>query len=93
MSVKYPSVLYTILLATFLLIPFALRFAVTEPYPAVLLPSGAGTIKTTANQIVCNRTAIYARFPGRDAWISLSPWHCILFPFNISHHLLNAISG
>src|SRR6266403_4202783 len=43
---------------------------------------GGGTIKTTADQIDCNRTAIYARLPGRDAWIRLSPWQ-FLYPIPI----------
>jgi hypothetical protein len=72
--VKYPNILYTALLAAFLLIPFAIRFGFTELYPAVLLPSGGGTVKTTADQIDCNRTAIYGRLAGHEAWIRLSPW-------------------
>jgi hypothetical protein len=82
MSVKYPNVLYTTLLAACLVIPFALRLRFTEPYPAVLLPSGAGTIKTAADKIDCNRTAIYGKLPGRDAWIRLSPWQ-FLYPIPV----------
>ena len=72
---KYPNILYTALLFGFLLVPFAIReFAPTlEPYPAVLLPSGAGLIKTTEDQMDFDRTAIYGRVAGRDAWTRLSP--------------------
>ena len=71
---KYPNILYTALLSGFLLVPFAIReFAPTlEPYPAVLLPSGAGLIKT-ADQMDFDRTAIYGRVAGRDDWTRLFP--------------------
>ena len=71
---KYPNILYTALLSGFLLVPFAIReFAPTlEPYPAVLLPSGAGLIKT-ADQMDFDRTAIYGRVAGRDDWTRLCP--------------------
>jgi hypothetical protein len=72
---KYPNVLYTTVLSAFLLVPFAIRYfaPLLEPYPAVLLPAGAESIKTTEGQIDFGRTAIYGRVPGRDAWTSLSP--------------------
>src|SRR5258708_20567570 len=70
---KYPNVLYTTLLSASLLVPFAIRLGLTEPYPAVLLPSWSATIKTTGDQIDTNITAIYGRTIGRDAWVRLSP--------------------
>lgn len=70
---KYPNVLYTTLLAALLVAPLVFSHKVTEPYPAVLLPSGSETVKTTGNQIICSRTAIYGKLPGGDAWIRLSP--------------------
>jgi hypothetical protein len=71
---KYPNILYTALLSGFLLVPFAIReFApILEPYPAVLLPSWGETIKT-ADPMDFDRTAIYGRVAGRDAWTRLSP--------------------
>ena len=71
---KYPNILYTALLSGFLLVPFAIReFAPTlEPYPAVLLPSGAETIKT-ADQMDFDRIAIYGRVVGHDDWTRLFP--------------------
>jgi hypothetical protein len=71
---KYPNILYTALLSGFLLVPFAIReFAPTlEPYPAVLLPSGGGLIKT-ADQMDFDRIAIYGRVAGCDDWTRLSP--------------------
>jgi len=72
---KYPNILYTALLSASLLVPFAIGYLAPtlEPYPAVLLPSGAGRIKTTGDQIDFNRAAIYGRVAGRDAWTRLSP--------------------
>jgi hypothetical protein len=72
---KYPNILYTTLLSGFLLVPFAIREVARtlEPYPAVLLPSGGGTIKTTEDQIDLDRRRIYGRVAGGGAWTSLSP--------------------
>ena len=72
---KYPNVLYTALLSAFLVIPFTLRcFApILEPYPAVLLPSGAGRIKAAEDQMDFVKTAIYGRVAGRETWTRLSP--------------------
>ena len=72
---KYPNTLYTALLSTVLVVPFALSFLVPvlEPYPAVLLPSGGGRIKTTEDQMDLGRTSIYGKVAGRDAWTRLSP--------------------
>jgi hypothetical protein len=73
MPMKYPNILYTTLLSASLLVPFVIRLGLTEPYPAVLLPSGPGTMKTREDQIDTNVTAIYGKIVGRDAWIRLSP--------------------
>ncbi len=70
---KYLNVLYTSLLAAVLVVPFLIRAGPTEPYPAVLLPSGAGKVNATGDRIDSDRTAIYAKSPGHDAWIRLSP--------------------
>lgn len=70
---KYPNLLYTTLLSASLLVPFAIRLRFTEPYPAVLLPSGPGTFNATGDQFDCDRAVIYGRVAGRDAWIDLSP--------------------
>jgi hypothetical protein len=70
---KYPNLLYTTLLSASLLAPFALRLGLTEPYPAVLMPNWAGTVKATGDEIDTNITAIYGRMTGRDAWIRLAP--------------------
>jgi hypothetical protein len=70
---KYPNLLYTTLLSASLLVPFALRLGLTEPYPAVLMPNWAGTVKATGDEIDTNITAIYGRMTGRDAWIRLAP--------------------
>jgi len=72
---KYPDLGYTTRLSAFLLVPFAIRtLAPTlEPYPAVLLPAGTGTIKMTGGQIDLDRIAICGRAAGSDAWTRLSP--------------------
>jgi hypothetical protein len=72
---KYPVLIYTTLLSAFLLAPFAIRtLAPTlEPYPAVLLPTGGGTIKITGGQIDLGRLAIYGKNAGSEAWTRLSP--------------------
>jgi hypothetical protein len=72
---KYPKTLYTALLSTVLIVPFAITFLapVLEPFPAVLLPSGGGTIKTTGDQMDLGVTSIYGKVAGRDAWTRLSP--------------------
>jgi hypothetical protein len=81
---KCPNVLYTSLLATILVIPFLIRVGFPEPYPAVLLPSGAGRANATGKQIESDRTAIYAKSAGHDAWIRLSPAE-ILHPVPIQY--------
>ena len=72
---KYSNTLYTALLSTVLVVPFALSFLspVLEPYPAVLLPYGGGRIKTTEDQMDFPRTSIYGKVAGQAAWIRLSP--------------------
>lgn len=72
---KYPNVLYTALLFTFLVVPFTFRYLapILEPYPAVLLPSGAGRIKAAEDQMDFVKTAIYGRTAGRVTWTQLSP--------------------
>jgi hypothetical protein len=71
---KYPNLLYTTLLFAFLVIPFAISCVTPlEPYPAVLLPSWAGRIKITEDQMDFDGTAIYGRVVGRDIWTRLVP--------------------
>jgi hypothetical protein len=72
---KYPNSIYTVALLTVLVVPFAIAFLASplEPYPAVLLPSGAGMIKTAGDQLELPRTSIYGKVPGKDSWTRLSP--------------------
>ena len=72
---KYPNTVYTAVLLLVLVIPFAIAFLAPplEPYPAVLLPTGSGRIKTTEDQMDFVRTSIYGRVADRDAWTRLSP--------------------
>jgi hypothetical protein len=75
MSMKYPNVLYTALLATVLLVPFAISYVAPtlEPYPAVLLPSWAGTIKVANDRLDFDRTTIYGKVIGLERWTRLLP--------------------
>ena len=86
---KYPNLLYTTLLSASLLVPFALRLGLTEPYPAVLMPNWAGTVKATGDEIDTNITAIYGRMTGRDAWIRLAPSR-FLYPIPVEYFPLLA---
>jgi hypothetical protein len=72
---KYPNTVYTAVLLVVLVVPFAIAFLAPplEPYPAVLLPAGAGKIKTTEDQMDFSRTSIYGKVPGSDSWTRLSP--------------------
>src|SRR5260370_26309895 len=71
---KYPNTLYTALLSTVLVVPFAITFLapVLETYQAVQLPAGGGRIKTTGDQLDLGTTTIYGKVAGRDAWTRLS---------------------
>jgi|GEM_PF-1597047 len=40
----HPSIIFSIFLLILLLFPFCLKLLLTEPYPAVIFPSGAGTV-------------------------------------------------
>jgi hypothetical protein len=72
---KYPNALYTALLSTVLVVPFAITFLAPglEPYPAVLLPSGSGRIQVAGEQMDFSRTSIYGKVARGDAWTRLSP--------------------
>ncbi len=91
---KYPNILYTTLLSASLVVPFAIRLGLTEPYPAVLLPSGPGTTKATGDKIHASVTAIYGRATDRDAWIRLSPAR-FLYPIPVEYftHLAEQYFG
>jgi len=72
---KCPNTLYTALLSTVLVVPFAITFLapVLEPYPAVLLPAGGTRINTTGDRLDLGRTSIYGKVAGGDAWTRLYP--------------------
>jgi hypothetical protein len=72
---KYPNILYTALLSTLLVVPYALYALAPalQPYPALLIPGGAGRINTAGDQMELERTSIYGRVAGFDAWTRLSP--------------------
>ncbi|MBV9873258.1 MAG: hypothetical protein JO025_00895 [Verrucomicrobia bacterium] len=72
---KYSNTIYTVALSIVFFVPFAVAFVAPtlEPYPALLLPSGAGTIKTTEDQMDFTRTSIFGKRAVGDSWTRLSP--------------------
>ena len=72
---KYPNTLYTVVLLMVLVVPFAVAFLASplEPDPTVILPSGAGLIKTTEDHMDLSRTSLYGKVLGSDSWTRLSP--------------------
>ena len=55
------SVVFTVALAAMLLGPFAVRvLSNTEPYPAILLPSGAGKIAVRGSEATFKHLTLYA---------------------------------
>lgn len=57
----YPNIAKSILLATFLLIPFLFRFVNSsfEMYPAILFPSGASIVNTKDTLLVFNKYELF----------------------------------
>ena len=46
-----PSIFFTISLLIILIVPFALRLLITEPYPAILFPSGHYKLDVSNDQV------------------------------------------
>lgn len=60
LSPGVPSPRFTALLLTALLVPFAVKLFAVEPYPAVILPSGAGKLRIVDGCFQHNRRAVFA---------------------------------
>ena len=67
---QYPNFSLTLLLACILLPPFALttRYPHLEPYPAIILPSGAFKIDIRAREISSSRTSLWGKDKKNDVW-------------------------
>ena len=69
---QYPNFSLTLLLACTLLPPFILKTLYhLEPYPAIILPSGAGTLDLGAKEISFNRTSLWGKDEQNDIWLRL----------------------
>ncbi len=78
------SLRFTIILLFILFIPFCLRAILgIEPYPAVLLPSGAGSIKKTGDQIVFNYKKLFA-LDNKGEWTKIDPSR-LLYPIPVQY--------
>lgn len=66
---QYPNLWLTSLLALTLIPPFALKFRYPdlEPYPAIILPSGAGKVNVTAKEISFIRDSFWGKREN-DTW-------------------------
>ena len=50
---KIPPVKYTVILLAVLFVPFIMKKALREPYPALILPSGASKAKVKGGAVSC----------------------------------------
>lgn len=67
---QYPNLLLTLLLTCTLIPPYILKIyhPRLEPYPAIILPSGARKVNLGRNDITFNRTSIWAKHEKNDIW-------------------------
>jgi hypothetical protein len=58
---RYPHIVGTVILGVVLLVPYVLKLQnpMLEPYPAVILPSGAGVISTGEGRVSFTQRALY----------------------------------
>ncbi|MDJ0742560.1 MAG: hypothetical protein QNJ32_04255 [Xenococcaceae cyanobacterium MO_167.B27] len=71
---QYPNCWLTLLLAFILLPPFALKTLSErlEPYPAIILPSGAGKIDVSVREVSFNRTSLWGKHEKNNTWTRIS---------------------
>ena len=65
---QYPNFSLTLLLAFTLLPPFALTKLNLQPYPAIILPSGARKVDVGAREISFNRISLWGKHEKKDIW-------------------------
>ena len=71
---KYPNLSLTLLLFCILVPPFALRHRYgngIEPYPAILLPSGASSINFEKSEISFNKINIFGKDRENQVWTKI----------------------
>jgi hypothetical protein len=72
MYIKYKNIMGLTLLSLCLFIPFGLSFiSGLEPYPAVILPGGAGKIKIDGDDLRFSKLVLYGKDQESDQWKSL----------------------
>jgi len=68
--IQYPNLSLTLLLSLVLLPPFVwTRRYGLEPYPAIILPSGASKASVTKTQVSFNRTSLWGKHKEKGNWI------------------------
>ena len=74
MTMKRQTV-FTILLAGILIGPFCLRtmWPSLEPYPAIMLPSGAGKLKLQPDEFSFSRLVVYGQDGENNKWTLVDP--------------------
>jgi hypothetical protein len=67
---QYPNLSLTLLLGFILLPPFVLttRYGI-EPYPAIILPSGANKANVSPTQVSFNRTSLWGKHKEKGIWV------------------------
>lgn len=68
--IQYPNLSLTLLLGFILLPPFVLttRYGI-EPYPAIILPSGANKANVSPTQVSFNRTSLWGKHQEKGIWV------------------------
>ena len=88
----YPNLSLTLLLAFILLPPFALKTLygdLLEPYPAIILPSGAGKADVGAREISFKKTSLWGKYEKDNTWTRVNV-ETFLAPIPV--HFLYAIT-
>lgn len=69
---RFPLLAGSLVLVPFLLVPFLLaHVADLEPYPAILFPSGHGTIRLSSPVLRFGKRAILGRDAATGAWVEV----------------------
>lgn len=68
---RYPNLSLTLLISLVLFIPFILAKKVSEPYPAIILPSGATEADVGARHISFNKTSVWGKHRKDNTWVQI----------------------
>lgn len=90
---QYRYVISFAILSAVLLVPYTLRIVssqdLLEPYPAIMLPAGASTVKRDTERFEFTRTQLFGIDPKSGDWKSLDATE-LLRPVPV--HFLNALA-